>query len=496
VDGVVVDGHSTVDQSAITGESIPVEKGPGDEVIGATINRTGFMRVRATKVGADTALQQIINLVEGAQRSRAPIQRLADRISARFVPAVVGISTLAALLWGLYLINVFPPPANFTPFTFSLTIFIAVIIIACPCALGVATPAAIMVGTGKGAENGVLIKGGEYLERAHKVDTVVFDKTGTLTRGRPEVTDIITFNADRNEVLLLAAVAERGSEHPLGEAILRRAAAEGLQVPEGQDFEAIPGHGVRVEYRGEEILLGNRKLMASRRIPVGPTEAKLAGLEAEGKTVVLVAHGGRIVGIVAVADTLKEHAAEALAALRIMGIQPVMITGDNRRTAEAIARRVGIRQVLAEVLPQDKAEAVARLQGEGHVVAMVGDGINDAPALARADVGIAIGSGTDVAVEAGGIVLIKEDLRDVVAALQLSRRTVRKIRQNLFWAFLYNTAFIPVAAGILYPTFHILLDPIFAGAAMAFSSASVVGNSLLLRNFKPDLSAPARAAPA
>ncbi len=493
VDGVVVDGRSSLDQSAITGESLPVEKGPGDEVIGATINRTGFMKVRATKVGADSALQQIINLVEGAQHSRAPIQRLADRISARFVPAVVGVATLAALLWGLYLTRLFPPPAGFTPFTFSLTVFIAVIIIACPCALGVATPAAIMVGTGKGAENGVLIKGGEYLERAHRVDTVVFDKTGTLTRGRPEVTDIITFDTDPTEVLLQAAVVEKGSEHPLGEAILRRASAEGLQVPEGREFEAIPGQGVRVAYRGQEVLLGNRRLMASRGIPPGPAEAKLAALEAEGKTAVLVAAGGRVVGIVAVADTLKDHAAEAVAALRAMGVETVMLTGDNRRTAEAIARRVGIRRVLAEVLPQDKAEEVARLQAQGHVVAMVGDGINDAPALARADVGIAIGSGTDVAVEAGGIVLIKDDLRDVVVALQLSRRTVRKIRQNLFWAFFYNTAFIPVAAGIMYPMLHLLLDPIFAGAAMAFSSASVVGNSLLLRNFRPIL--PAAATP-
>jgi Cu+-exporting ATPase len=488
VDGVVVEGRSSVDQSAITGESIPVEKGPGDEVIGATINKVGFLKVRATKVGMDTALQQIINLVEGAQRSRAPIQRLVDRVSAVFVPTVIGVALLAALLWAFVMRDSTLLPPGFTPFTFSLTIFITVIIIACPCALGVATPAAIVVGTGKGAENGVLIKGGEYIERARRVDTVVFDKTGTLTKGRPEVTDLIGLDADPEEVLLLASAVERGSEHPLAEAIVKRATAEGLAAPEAKEFEAIPGHGARAVYQGKEILLGNRRLMESRGIPFGLAEGKLASLEAEGKTAVLVAHGSRLVGIVAVADGLKDHSLEAVAALKAMGIEVAMITGDNRRTGEAIARKLGIVRVMAEVLPEEKAREIQRLQGTGRVVAMVGDGINDAPALAQADVGIAIGSGTDVAMETGGIVLIRDDLRDVVAALQLSRKTVMKIRQNLFWAFFYNTGLIPVAAGVLYLTpLRLLLDPIFAGAAMAFSSASVVANSLLLRRFRPAL---------
>jgi len=491
VDGAILEGYTALDESMITGESIPVEKEVGDVVIGATINKTGLLKVKATRVGADTMLNQIIKLVEDAQVARAPIQKLADRVSAAFVPAVIAVAIGAALFWYFIGYSMFLPVAEgyglHTSLTAALFVMVAVLIIACPCALGIATPAAIMVGTGKGAENGLLIKGGEYLEKAHKLTTVVFDKTGTLTKGKPSVTDVVHFSVGTEaDVLRFAASAEKGSEHPLGDAIVRAATEKGLALEDPQDFEAIPGHGIRARVGARAVLLGNRKLMAQAGIPVDAAEATLQKLEAEGKTAMLLALDGRLAGVIAVADTLKDHSVEAVRALRTMGVEVVMLTGDNRRTAEAIAREVGVDSVLAEVLPGQKADKIKELQSKGKVIAMVGDGINDAPALAQSDVGIALGSGTDVAMEAGGIVLIKDDLRDVVASIQLSRRTVRKIRQNLFWAFAYNTALIPVAAGVL-AGLGILLDPILAGAAMGFSSVSVVTNSMTLRRFKPEL---------
>ena len=483
VDGTIVEGFSAIDESMITGESIPVEKGVGDTAIGATINKTGLLKIRASRVGADTTLNQIIKLVEEAQVSRAPIQRLADRVSSVFVPAVIGIAIVTFVVWRLWFGESIAQ---------SLVFFIAVLIIACPCALGIATPAAIMVGTGKGAENGLLIKGGEYLEKAHKVRTVVFDKTGTLTRGAPSVTHIVPLGPlTEEDILTLAASAEKGSEHPLGAAIVRAAAERGLGLEDPREFEAIPGRGIRAKAGGRSILLGNRALMSEAGIPTDPAEEALQRLEADGKTGMLLAVDGQLAGIIAVADTLKEHAVEAIRALKAMGIEVLMLTGDNRRTAEAIARQAGVDHVIPEVLPGQKAEKIKELQAQGKVVAMVGDGINDAPALAQADVGIALGSGTDIAMEAGGIVLIKDDLRDVVASIQLSRKTVQKIRQNLFWAFFYNTALIPLAAGILATGalfgLKIVLNPIIAGAAMGFSSVSVVMNSMTLRRFRPRL---------
>lgn len=477
-DGQIIEGHSSVDEKMITGESIPVEKDAGDEVIGGTINKVGMLKMKATKVGADTALAKIIEIVEEAQISKAPIQRLADIVSSYFVPIVILVAGVSFFSWYIVGMQSFP---------FSLTVAIAVLIIACPCALGIATPTAIMVGTGKGAENGILIKGGEYLEKAHKLQAIVFDKTGTLTRGEPSITDILTFGElSENEILRLAAIVERGSEHPLGEAIIRSARERGMAIPEPKNFEVFPGHGVKVEYEGKKILFGNRKLMGDNNINISNLEGEISFLEDEGKTVIMLAVNGKVVGIIAMADTLKDYSKEAVGALQNMGIEVVMLTGDNRRTANAIARKLGIKQVLAEVLPKGKAEEIKRLQKEGKIVGMVGDGINDAPALAQADIGIAIGSGTDVAKETGGIILIKEDLRDVVTAIRLSKKTVKKIKQNLFWAFAYNTALIPLAAGILYPFFQVLLHPIFAAAAMGFSSVTVVGNSLLLRKFKPE----------
>src|SRR3989475_11130385 len=441
VDGVIVDGFSAIDEAMITGESIPVEKKVGDTVIGATINRTGLLRIRATRVGADTTLNQIIKLVEDAQASRAPIQRLADRVASVFVPAVVGIATLTFFLWSVRLGQ---------SVAHGLVFFVAVLIIACPCALGIATPAAIMVGTGKGAENGLLIKGGEYLEKAHKLTTVVFDKTGTLTKGRPSVTDVVPVGAiSDDDILRLAAAAEKGAEHPLGEAIVRTATARGLSLGDPKDFEAIPGPGVRAGIGDRHILHGNRTLHANSPVPVHGAESVLHVMEEAGKTAMILAVDGKVEGVIAVADTLKEHSFEAVRALKAMGIEVGMLTGDNRRTAEAIARQIGVDEVIAEVLPAQKAEVIKDLQKRGKVVAMVGDGINDAPALAQADVGIALGSGTDVAMEAGGIVLIKDDLRDVGAPVQLSRRTRQKIRQTLFWAFLDDTALIPLAPCVL-----------------------------------------------
>ena len=478
VDGIVVEGQSSVDESMVTGESMPVEKGLGDEVIGATSNKVGMLKVRATKVGSDSTLSQIISLVEDAQMSRTPIQRLADKISSYFVPVVIGISFLAFGIW-FFLLG--------ESFAFSLSILVAVLIIACPCALGLATPIAIVVGTGKGAENGLLIKSGEYLERAKKLTTVVFDKTGTLTKGKPSVTDVLPVSgSDLKEILALAAAAERGSEHPIGKAIVGRATESGFSVPKASAFEAIPGQGIRAKVGAHNVLLGNRTLMASTAIKVDTIEESLRTLESDGKTAMILAVDGKLAGIIAVADTLKDNSVSAVKALKKMGVKVVMLTGDNSRTAQAIGRQLGMDSVIAEVLPGEKASKVKELQARGEVVSMVGDGINDAPALAQADVGIALGSGTDVAMEAGGIVLIKDDLRDVVASIQLSRKTMGKVKQNLFWAFAYNVALIPVAGGILAFA-GIVLNPILAGAAMGFSSVTVVGNTLLLRRFQPDM---------
>ncbi|MBK5211775.1 MAG: copper-translocating P-type ATPase [Coriobacteriia bacterium] len=485
VDGVITQGLSSVDESMLTGESIPVEKSVGDAVIGSTLNKLGSFQFRATKVGADTALAQIIKLVEDAQGSKAPVQRFADRISAIFVPVVVGISLLTFLVW-LFVVPNFVDAsyyASVTPFVKALLAAVSVIVVACPCALGLATPTAIMVGTGKGAENGILIKSGEALETAYKIKAIVFDKTGTLTYGKPVVTEAESFgDFDRSLFFRLAAALEKSSEHPLAEAIVNHAKELELELPSVENFAAVPGHGVHGVVDGHRVALGNRKLMAEEGIDVGGFATRIELLEGEGKTVMLTAIDGVAAGLIAVADTLKDNSKEAVAQLTKMGVQVYMITGDNRRTAEAIAAQAGIASdhVLAEVLPEYKAREVSKLQEKGLVTAMVGDGINDTPALAQADVGIAMGAGTDVAMETGGIVLIKNDLRDVVTAIELSKRTMRKIHQNFFWALGYNTLGIPIAAlGLLRPE--------LAGAAMALSSVSVVTSSLLLRRFKPTL---------
>ena len=482
VDGVVLDGASAVDESMLTGESLPVEKRAGAEVFGATLNRTGTFRFRATKVGTETALAQIITLVEEAQSSKPPIQQLADRIAEVFVPAVIGIALLSSgawLIWG-------PAPA----LLLALSTFMAVLLIACPCAIGLAAPTAVMVGIGKGAEHGILFRGADALEMVSKVTTLVLDKTGTLTRGEPSVTDIVPVNGITSDRLLqFAASAERGSEHPLGEAIVNRAKAAGLELGSVPEFSAIPGQGVRaiVEEHGVllEVLLGNLKLMTDHDVELDGLAKEAERLADEGKTPMFVAIARKAAGLVAVADTLKPESREAVGALYRVGLEIAMITGDNRRTAQAIARQLGIEHVLAEVLPQAKADEVKRLQAEGKAVAMVGDGINDAPALAQADVGIAIGTGTDVAMEASDVTLITGDLRAIVTAIALSKRTMRTIRQNFFWAFVYNSILIPIAAGVLYPFAGILLSPVLAGAAMAGSSVSVVTNSLRLRRFRP-----------
>ena len=482
VDGTVVNGHSSVDESMVTGESIPVEKKAGDKVVGATINKNGAFKFKAEKIGKETFLSQVIRLVEEAQGSKAPVEELADKISAVFVPAVVLIGLTAFVVWLL----------AGQSFIFALTVFIAVLIIACPCALGLATPTAVMVGTGLGAERGILIKSAAALQKAAQLKVIVFDKTGTLTKGKPEVTDLVAtsnlkLQNPNKELLLYAAVAEKRSEHPLGEAILKKARAEGLAVPEPENFNSISGKGVEAKLNGETIFLGNRKLVQEKNLSFQEQEGQINELESQGKTVMLVAKGSVLLGLIAVADTLKEHSKAAVAELHRMGREVVMITGDNKRTGEAIAKQVGIDCVLAEVLPEDKAAAVKKLQAEGKKVAMVGDGINDAPALVQADIGIAIGTGTDVAIEAGEIILVKDDLRDVVTAIELSAYSMRKIKQNLFWAFAYNSLGIPIAAGILYPFTGFLLNPIIAGAAMAFSSVSVVTNSLLMKRFKPGI---------
>ncbi len=521
VDGVVRDGASAVDESMLTGESIPSGKRPGDPVVGATLNKTGTFRFEATKVGKDTVLAQIIRLVEEAQGSKAPIQRLADYVASIFVPTVIGIAVLTFVAWWL----LGPEPA----FLFAVLNFVAVLIIACPCALGLATPTAIMVGTGRGAELGILIRSGESLETAHRVRTIVLDKTGTLTKGHPEVTDVISgrrpvaggqhgadlveptaecrvprgettepWAADRkgesagravddgeSELLRLAASLERGSEHPLGEAIVRCAKDAGLRLSDVEAFEAVPGHGVRGRVDGRLVVLGNSRCVTDAGVDVGALAAVAERLAGHGKTPVFVATDGQPIGLIAVADTLKESSVRAVQELRGLGIDVLMITGDNPRTAAAIAKEAGIDRVLAEVLPERKAEEIRTLQAEGRVVAMVGDGINDAPALAQADVGIAIGTGTDVAMEASGITLIRGDLTGAATAIQLSRRTMRTIKQNLFWAFAYNVLGIPLAAGVFYPVFGLLLDPMVASVAMALSSVSVVSNSLRLRRFQP-----------
>lgn len=476
VDGEVVEGVTSVDESMLTGESIPVEKTVGDKVIGASINKNGSIRYKATRVGKDTALAQIVKLVEEAQGSKAPIAKLADVISGYFVPVVIILALVSSVGWLLYGESA----------VFALTIFISVLVIACPCSLGLATPTAIMVGTGKGAEYGVLIKSGTALETAHRIQTIVFDKTGTITEGKPKVTDIVTTSDITEDYLLqLAASAEKGSEHPLGEAIVKGAEERGLEFKKIDLFKAIPGHGIEVTIDNKKVLLGNRKLMVESNISLENLENTSNKLAAEGKTPMYVALENKLIGIVAVADTVKENSKKAIEKLHSMGIEVAMITGDNKKTAEAIAKQVGIDRILAEVLPQDKANEVKKLQAENKKVAMVGDGINDAPALAQADVGIAIGSGTDVAMESADIVLMRSDLKDVVTAIDLSKKTITNIKQNLFWAFGYNTLGIPVAMGILYIFGGPLLNPMIAALAMSLSSVSVLTNALRLKGFTP-----------
>ena len=475
LDGLVIEGGSSVDESMITGESIPVSKTVGDEVIGGTVNMEGALKVEVTKIGMNTTLQQIVHMVEEAQLSKAPVQRLADTVASYFVPIVIAVGILAFTGW--YWAT--------GDFGLSITSFVAVVIVACPCAMGIATPTAILVGAAQGAQNGILIKGGDYLEKTRELQAIAFDKTGTLTKGEIAVKDI--YADDPDDLLRIVASLERRSEHPIGDAIVREAEVRGIELVEPEDFQALAGRGVQGKVNGREVIVGTQRLMneIGAEIDLG-TEGAAGAYFSEGKTLIFASIEGNVVGLIAVADEIKENAAEVVTKLKSMGLQVVMITGDNRRTAEAIAEMVGIDRYLAEVLPDDKVDEVKKLQAEGLVVAMVGDGINDAPALAQADVGIALGSGTDVALETGGIVLIRNNLMDVVTAIQLSKATFSKIKQNLFWAFGYNALLIPVAAGVLRP-WGIVMNPIFAAAAMAFSSISVVSNSLLLRRFKPEV---------
>ncbi len=486
-DGVIIDGSSSIDESAITGESIPVDKKKDDEVIGATINKSGLLKAKATKTGQDTVLSQIVALVEEARTGKAQIQRLVDQVAKYFVPGVLAIAIGVGLGW-YFLGDI--------GITFSLLAFVSVIIIACPCAMGIATPAALMMGAGKGAENGILFKGGEYLEIAKKVKTIVFDKTGTLTKGKPSVTDIIDFSGmGESELLRIVAIAESGSEHPLGQAIVNSAKERGIMVTNPDSFEAVSGHGLRAKYSDHTMLIGNRKLMDDNSIGVTETiDTTLSKLETQGKTAILAAIDKRLAGIIALADSVKDNAKETINSLKSMGIEVIMLTGDNERTAKVVAFKLGISRIIAQVLPQQKEQEISKLKnehkekGKRGTVAMVGDGINDAPALAAADLGIAIGSGTDIAKETGGIILIKDDIRDVVTALDLGSKTVAKIKQNLFWAFAYNTGLIPIAGGILVPFLGVGIFgwlPMLAGLAMAMSSVTVVGNSILLGRYKP-----------
>ena len=507
VDGVVKEGYSAVDESMLTGESLPVEKKIGDNVIGGTMNKTGAFRFVATKVGADTALAQIIKLVEDAQASKAPIQKLADWVAGHFILGVHVLALLVFVFWFFVGYRLFFDPSTgfvLSPYTlgeigvfgFSLLLSVTVLVVSCPCAVGLATPSAMMAGAGKAAENGVLFKNAEAIENVSKLQTIVFDKTGTLTRGEPSVTDVLEVgkaNASTphvqlpTSILQLAAIAEKNSEHPLGEAIVRGAKERGLEIRDAESFNSIPGQGVEARTAGREILLGNRKLMQTRQVDIAALIQPAEQLERDGKTVMFVAVDQRAAGAIAVADTLKEYSVDAIRVLHKLGIETAMITGDNRRTAEAIAKQVGIDRVLAEVLPQDKANEVRKLQSQGKRVAMVGDGVNDAPALAQADVGIAIGSGTDVAKETGHVILIKDDLRDVVVAIEVGKATMRKVKQNLFWAFVYNTLGIPLAAGLFYPLFRVVVSPELAGFMMAISSLTVTLNTLLLRGFVPSV---------
>jgi len=478
VDGQVVSGSSAVDESMVTGEPIPVEKTEGTTVIGATINRTGSFRFRATRVGRDTMLAQIIRMVRDAQGSKAPIQRTVDKVSGYFVPAVLIVAVATFMTWYTF----GPSPA----LVYAVITMVTVLVIACPCALGLATPTSLMVGIGKGAENGILIRSGDALETAHRIDTVVVDKTGTITRGAPSLTDIIAFEKyTEDEVLRLAASAEKGSEHPLGESIVRAATERGFVLSDPDRFSAVPGHGIEAVVDDRRVVLGTLKLMADRGVSAGAAETRLEELSEQGKTAMVVAVDGELAGVVAVADTLKEDSTEAIARLHRLGLEVVMLTGDNHRTAKAIGDQVGIDRVLAEVLPDEKATQIKLLQAEGKTVAMVGDGINDAPALAQADVGLAMGTGTDVAMESGDVTLVKGSLTGVATSIELSKATMRNIHQNLVGAFAYNTLGIPIAAGLLYPAFGILLSPLIAGAAMAFSSVTVVSNANRLRRFKP-----------
>ena len=463
-DGVVIEGYSSVDEKIITGESIPVEKNVGSEVIGATVNKTGLLRVKATKIGEETALAQIVHLVEEAQASSAPVQKFADRVVGKFVPVVFSVAAVSFAYW--YIIS------GFSAAFFAL---LAVLLIACPCALGIATPTAILAGVGKGAEYGILLRSGEYVEKARKLTTVVFDKTGTLTKGEPSVTDIVVYSGyGEKDVLRLAAIAEKGSEHPLAEAILNAARQNTPDIPDAESFEAVPGQGVRCTFENKRMLLGNRRFMQSENVSIEQVDQDLVRLEAQGKTVMILAVNVKPAGVIAAMDTPKENAVEAISRLKSMGLEVAMLTGDNETTARAIGKQLNIDHVIANVLPWEKVNAIKKLQSQGKTVAMVGDGINDAPALAQADIGIAIGSGTDIAKETGGIVLVKDDLRDVALGIELSKRTMRKINTNLFWAFIYNAVMIPVAAVGL-------LNPMYAAGAMAISSLTVVSNSALLK---------------
>jgi Cu+-exporting ATPase len=486
VDGTILEGTTSIDESMITGESLPVDKKPGSAVVGGSINKTGFFKMRATRLGKDSMLSQIIRMVEEAQGSKAPVQRLADKVAGIFVPVVIGIATLSFLVWWFWGESITDLPTS--PFVFALMVFISVMIIACPCALGLATPTAIMVGTGKGAELGILIKGGETLEQVCKLDTILFDKTGTLTEGKPEVNDVILdsqseLSADR--LLTYAASLERGSEHPLGKAVICEAKKRGLKLEEITEFEALPGFGVRAALNGQDVMLGNLKLMEEKGIDASQWTGRLEEFARQGKTSMVLSVDRRVAGIITASNFVRPHAKEAVERLQELGLRVGLITGDNRHTAQTIADKLGIQTVSSEVLPGDKADEVAKLKEQGRFVAMVGDGINDAPALARADIGIAVGSGTDIAMEASDITLMTHDLNAVADAIELSKKTMGKIRQNLFWAFFYNCMGIPIAAGILYPVFGVLLKPVYAALAMAFSSVSVVSNSLLLKNFVP-----------